>query len=193
MILSKGQRRGLDGRSAILRHIERTGLTIAGQRVWTAAEIEVLRQCYPDREAACSALPGRTRAAIAHKAQRLGLVQPLRIWSDADALRLLTPYKAGVPIASLVEMFSGKTRMQIWHKAHHMHCRRPRRAPKPTGMPLVDSIRTRAFDYRLSMVDLDAFIGKKRYFVSPRHMKWRALQKALEILGGQPRVYWPPA
>jgi hypothetical protein len=148
MILSYGQRRGLHGKSVILRHIERTGCTIAGQPVWTAAEIDTLRQFYPDREAACSALPGRTPAAIAKKAQQLRMVLPLRIWSDEDAVRLRTPYKAGIPIAALVEIFSGKSREQIWKKAHHMGYRRPRQAPKTTEMPLVDSIRRRAFEYQ---------------------------------------------
>jgi hypothetical protein len=121
------------------------------------------------------------------------MVLPLRIWSDEDAVRLRTPYKAGIPIAAaaLVEIFSGKSREQLWKKAHHMGYRRPRQAPKTTGMPLVDSIRRRAFEYRLSMVDLDVFVGRKRYFVSPRHVDWRALQKAMEILGGRPIVHWP--
>jgi hypothetical protein len=191
MILSHGQRRGLHGKSVILRHIERTGCTIAGQPVWTAAEIDVLHEFYPDRDAAYLALPRRTSAAIAKKAQQLGLVPPRRIWSQEDAIGLRKPYVAGVSIAALVEMFLGKSRKQIWKKAHHMGYRRPRRALKPTGMPLVDSIRKRAFEHHLSMVDLDVFVGKKRYFVSPRHMDWRALQKAMEILGGQPVVDWP--
>jgi len=144
MILSYGQRRGLLGTSVILHHIERTGCTIAGQPVWAAAEIEALRALYPDRDAACSALPRRTSAAIAKKAQQLGLVPPCRIWSQEDAIGLRKPYVAGVPIATLVEMFLGKSREQIWKKAHHMGYRRPRRAPKPTGMPPLDG-RSRCF------------------------------------------------
>lgn len=190
MILSFGQRRGLHGKWVILRHIERTGCTIAGTPVWTQAEVDILRRCYPDRNAACTALPSRTRIAVAQKAQRLGLVPPLRKWSDDQAIKLGKPYRAGVPITALVEMFPDKSPEQIWSKAHHMGYRRPRRAPKPTGMLLVDDIRMRAFEHRLSMTDLDAFVGKKRYFVSPRHVDWRALQKAMEILGGRPIVLW---
>lgn len=100
------------------------------------------------------------------------------------------PYVAGVPMAELLEMFPGKSRSQIWKKAFHMGYRRPRCAPKPTGMPLVDSIRKRAFECRLSMTDLDVFVGRTRYFVSPRHLDWLALQRAMVILGGRPAISW---
>src|SRR3546814_1456405 len=82
-------------------------------------------------------------------------------------------------------MFPGRSRRQIWSKASHMRCRRPRRAPKQTGMLLVDSVRQRAFECRLSMRDLDAFVGKKHYFAGPRYIDWRALQRAIRILGGR--------
>lgn len=175
----------------LLRHIERTGYTIAGDPVWTEAEIANLRACYPDREAAHAALRRRTPGAIAKKAWRLGLALSRRVWIKDDVFRLRRPYVTGVPIAGLVEMFPGKSRSQIWKKAQHMGYRRPRRPPKLTGMPLVDCIRQRAFECRLSMTDLDAFIGRKRYFVSPRYENWQALQKAMEILGGAPKVHWP--
>jgi hypothetical protein len=192
MILSHAQRRGLHGKAALLRHIERTGRTIAGDLVWTRTELDRVRDLYPDYDAMMSALPGRSRGAIAHKAWQLGLVPPLRIWSDGEARALRHPYVTGVAVAALVEMFPGKSRKQIWHKAQHMGYRRPRRAPKPTGMPLIDTIRQRAFDYRLSMRDLDAFVGKKGYFTSSRYLNWRTLQRAMEILGGRPVVSWHP-
>lgn len=190
MILSKAQIRGLQGRDTLIGHIERTGRTVAGDLVWTTVELQTLRLLYPDREALATALPGRTNGAIAHKARMIGLVPPLRIWTNADATQLRNPYVAGVPVATLTEMFPGKTRKQIWRKAFAMGYRRPRRPPKPTGMPLVDSIRARAFELRITMSDLDAFVARKRYFVGPRHMDWIALQRAMTLLGGRPVVHW---
>lgn len=153
MILSYGQMRGLHGRMVLLRHIERTGCTIAGDPVWTETEIANLRRCYPDHEAAQAALPRRTLKAIATKARRLGLVPPRCVWTEEEAFRLRKPYMAGVPIADLIEMFPGRSRSQIWKKAQSMGYRRPRRPPKLTGMPLIDSVRHRAFECRLSMTD----------------------------------------
>jgi hypothetical protein len=187
---SYDQSRGERGRMTLLRHIERTGCTIAGVPVWTTEEIAHLCQTFPDRESACLALPRRTFGAVAHKARQLGLIPSRKIWIGDEAVRLRKPYVAGVPMAELLDMFPGKTRSQIWKKAYQMGYRRPRRAPKPTGMALVDSIRKRAFECRLTMTDLDAFVGRRRYFVSPRHFDWRSLQRAMAILGGRPAISW---
>lgn len=40
------------------------------------------------------------------------------------------------------------------------------------------------------MTELDLCLGSKRYFVSPRYVNWRALQLAVEFLGGKPMVRW---
>ena len=185
------------GLSTILRHIQRTGCTLAGDRVWTLEERAILRGLYPCYDQLGVHLPGRTRGAITHKARALGLVPPRRIWSEQDAWRLRAPYGAGVPIGALVEAFPGKSRRQIWNKAHALRVRRPRRAPKTTGLALVDAVRARAFACRLTMTDLDAFVGRRRYFVSPRHMDWRAVEKAIAVLGGtiavQPSTIQPSA
>ncbi|WP_117195265.1 hypothetical protein [Rhizobium terrae] len=190
MLLSLAQRRGLDGKDTIFRHIERTGFTIAGAPIWTSAELGILQRLYPDLDAVARALPQRTPTAITHKARQIGLVPPLRIWSASDAQKLRKPYVAGVPIDTLSEMFPRKSKRQIWHTANSMGYRRPRRAPKITGMPLVDSIRRRAFDLHITMTELDAIVGKVQYFVCPRHVDWGALQRAMEFLGGRPMVCW---
>jgi hypothetical protein len=190
MLLTKVQLRGLQGRDTLIGHIKRTGRTIAGDPIWTAGELATLRLLYPDRQALAAALPGRTSGAIAQKTRMIGLVPPWRIWTTADAVQLRRPYMAGVPVTTLTEMFPGKSKRQIWGKAFAMGYRRPRRPPKPTGMPLVDSIRARAFEFRITMTDLDAFVARKRYFVSPHRMDWTALQRAMILLGGTPVVRW---
>lgn len=191
MLLTRAEWRGLHGRDRLLEHIARTGLTIAGQPVWTAEELATLKRLYPDRDALARALPRRTAQAIAHKARQIGLVRPLRIWSEAETLRLRKPYVAGVPIAVLTQMFVGKTARQIWRKASAQGYRRPRRPPRLVGHPLIDSIRRRAFDLRCTMKDLDSFIGRTRYFSGVRHVDWPALQRAMTLLGGMPVVSWP--
>lgn len=190
MLLTKAQIRGLQGRDTLVGHIQRTGCTIAGTPVWTTGELEALRLLYPDKQALTAALPRRTAGAIAHKARKIGLAPPLRIWTSVNAAQLRRPYVAGVPVATLTQMFPGKSKRQIWGKAFAMGYRRPRRPPKSTGMPLVDCIRNRAFELRITMTELDSFVARKRYFVSPRHMDWTALQRAMTLLGGTPVVRW---
>jgi hypothetical protein len=63
---------GLSSADRLRRHMAKCGTTLAGQKLWTGAEIERLRLCYPDYRRACAALPGRTFNAIKSKALRRG-------------------------------------------------------------------------------------------------------------------------
>ncbi len=169
----------------------RTGCTLSGQRLWSACELALLRDHYPDMARLHRALPGRTAGAIGRKAGQLGLVPPRRIWSGRDAQNLRKPYVAGLPMADLLAMFPDKTSRQIWHKASHLGIHRPRRPPKPTGFALLDQIRRRAHDLGLTMRDLDSYTGGKGYFAAPRRQNLRLLDRAIRVLQGRIHVEPP--
>src|SRR3546814_4471932 len=116
-----------------MRIIDWSSDVCSSDLIWTRTELDLLRNLYPDRSALARALPRRTRVAIASKAREIGLVPPLRIWSNEEAAQLRRAYRTGISVDALVEMFPGRSRRQIWSKASHMRCRRPRRAPKQTG------------------------------------------------------------
>lgn len=74
-------------------------------RFWTGVELKVLRQIYPlhGPDGAASALPGRSRAAIAEQARRLKLRAPRRcarrmanpcFWTPAELALLRQVYPA---------------------------------------------------------------------------------------------------
>jgi hypothetical protein len=90
--------------------------------------------------------------------------------------------------------FPGMSWRQIAAKARHIGVRRMRRKLNATGHPLIDMIRDRAFDLRLSMVDLDAMAGTKRYFQKSSWCNGRpnrkALLQAVEALGGEVSIRW---
>lgn len=153
-------------------------------------ELERVRRLYPDTYAMAAILHGRSTAATAHKARYLGLVPPRRFWSQAEILALRHPYVSGMPVRDIQQLLPGRSKTEIWRRAHRSGYRRPRSAPRATGFPIVDSVRRRAHDYRLTMRDLDAFVGKRCYFTSPRQIDWKALQRAVAILGGTPFVVW---
>lgn len=190
MHLSWASERGVNGRSAIRHHIALTGRTIAGDPVWTIEEFDALRRLYPDRQAIASALTRRTKIAIQHKARSLGLITPRRIWSEQEVELLRTLYRTPVTTAGLVEALPDRTKQQIWRKASHLRIRRPRKPPRMTGHPLIDSIRQYAFAQGHSMADMDAWTRAKGYFSSPRYCNWRALTRAVEILSVEPTVSW---
>jgi len=190
MHLSKASKRGFSGRIAILRHIALTGRTIAGDPVWTIEELDALRLLYPDRQALASILVRRSKIAIQHKARSFGLITPRQIWSEQEVELLRTLYRTSITTAGFVEVFPGRTKQQIWRKAGRLRIRRPRRPLRVTGLPLVDSIRQYAFALGHSMTDMDAWTGAKCYFRSPRYCNWRALTRAVELLGCEPTVSW---
>ncbi|WP_323716274.1 hypothetical protein [Paracoccus aminovorans] len=190
MLLSASQRRGFDGANAIRRHMARTGCTLGGHRLWTEVELSTLRRLFPGDPHLHDLLPGRTTCAIRHKARQLGLVPPLRIWSEAEAQKLRRPYAKGEPMAALLEMFPGKTKRQIWSKANRIGIVRPRPAPKPTGFALLDQVRLRAHQLGLTMRDLDSYTGGRGYFCAPRRHDLRLVGRAVAVMGGRIHVRW---
>lgn len=166
----------------------RTGRTIAGDPLWTAEEDHALRAAFPERDAIVRELPSRSKGAIMQRARRLGLVKPRRVWSDSEAAALRHPYVTGLPVRQIAALFPDRTHRQIWHKAHAMGYRRPRRPPRSIGIPIIDSIRRRAFDLRLTMTELDHLVGRKQCFSGPRRIDWTAVRCAVTLLGGHLQV-----
>jgi len=155
MQLSRQQRAAFNAAAVNRVYMRKTGLTYAGQRLWTALEMETLRRLHPDYGALVRALPRRTRNAIEKKAQKLGLSKPRRVWNEAE-FRLMKPlYVRGAPMQSILDLLPGKTAKQVWAKASGRGIRRPRTRPRNTGLAPVDAVRQRAFELYMSMAELD--------------------------------------
>ncbi len=191
MHIPKAWHRGLDGKATILRHMHKTGCTIAGQQVWTEAEHEVVRRHFPDIAAIKRRLPRRSQGAIHRRANLLRLVPPRPFWRPDEVKRLPPPYKSLMPIDEIVALFPNRSKKQIWSKASRLKVRRPKRSPKATGLAIVDLIRWRAFKLGYTMADLNEWTGFRSYWKGPRYLNWRAIEKALQILGGRIVPVWP--
>jgi hypothetical protein len=169
----------------------KSGRTLAGQKLWTDAEIECLRRFYPDYRKACSALPCRSLSAIQSKAFRLRMTRSRRVWSDDDLKRLKTPYRQGRPMHEILLLLPGKTKKQIWRRACHSGWRRPRTSPKTYNFKPYDEIRARAFTSKFTMRDLACFSATGNYFLRhPTQNDWRKISKAVALLDGQLSVIW---
>lgn len=190
MQLSSAQRGAINAAAVNRTYMRRTGLTYAGQKLWTEAEEGLVRQHHPDYATLVRLLPGRTRRAIENKAQRLGVARDHRIWSDLDERVMRPAYVRGDPINDIVALLDGKTKKQVWAKAAKRKIRRPRRRPKLLNLPVVDDVRQRAFDLQLTMRDLDEIAGSRRYFRKPNYYNWKALDAAVRWLGGTAQVAW---
>ena len=182
---------GANSAERLRRHMAKSGRTLAGQKLWTEAEIRRLRRTYPDYRKARALLPGRSLNAIKSKAFRLRITQSRRIWSDSDIKRLRAPYRQGRPMYEILALLPGKTTKQIWARAHHSGWRRPRTRPKTYDLKPYDDVRARAFTSRLSMRDLASLSATGRYFLrQPSRNNWKKISKAVEMLEGQLSVVW---
>ena len=171
--------------------MRRHGRTPAGQLLWSDAEVALLYEHYPDYATLVRLLPHRTRKAIGLKVAKLGLAGPLKVWADDEVFRFKPPYRGGVPVAEILPLLNQKTTTQLYGAAWKRRIRRPRRRPKLVGVPILDSIRQRAFDMNITLTELDEATGVKGYFTSPRSLRWRPILKAIDILGGKAVVRWP--
>jgi len=182
---------GANSAERLRRHMAKSGRTLAGQKLWTEDEIRRLRRTYPDYRKACAALPDRSLNAIKSKAFRLKITRSRRTWSDSDVRRLKAPYRQGRPMHEILALFPGKTKKQVWTRAHHSGWRRPRTPPKTYDLKPYDDVRARAFTSRLSMRDLASFSVTGGYFLrQPSRNNWRRIGKAVEMLEGQLSVVW---
>lgn len=183
-MLTRNQRAGINAAARNRDFMARTGLTYAGDKIWTEMEVATIRAAYPDYEAAQCALPHRSLKAIMSKARRSGITKPRRVWRPGEFSGIKPQYVGGTAMAEILPAVPAKTAPQVYSKASSRKVRRPRKPPKDTGLSIVDTVRRRAFDLRLSMADLDALVGSGSYFRRPRVEKWRHLNVAIKLLGG---------
>lgn len=173
--------------------IIRMGTTPNGHPLWTEREDDFVRSLYPDYKALRRKLRRRTYHALRARARTLDVVTRRHVWLASEVSRLRRLY----PRASREELlaaFPDVTWEKIKAKAQHAGIRRARRKLTTTGYPLIDLIRDRAFDLKLSMVDLDAMAGTKQYFQKAGwysgNLNRKALLRAVEALGGEVSIRW---
>jgi len=181
--------------------IARTGLAPGGRHpIWNKKEDQILRAHFPDLKAAKRRLKRRTLGAIGARARFLNMhVGRYHQWTAAEVSRLRRIY----PVSSkeqVLQAFPGLRWQQILGKLTHCHIRKKRRPPTVTGVPVIDAIRRRAFDLRISMRELDRIVCSPGYFV--RHSSFRTsksrmhrwsdayIYRAIEALGGDVLASW---
>lgn len=163
-----------------------SGRTLAGQKLWTEAEIKRLHSFYPNYRKAYAALPCRSLSAIKSKAFRLRITRSRQVWSESDLKRMKAPYRQGRPIDEIVGLLPGKTKKQIWARASHSGWHRPRTPPKIYNFKAYDQIRDRAFAFKFTMRDLAFLSATGNYFLrQPTQNNWKKIYKAVSLLNGQ--------
>jgi len=189
---------GLRGPEAARRWRERTGKTSRGYDLWTPADTETLQRLYPDYDAAMKALPNRSHRALEKHASEMGFTRRRHTWTAAEITRLRKLAATGASRKEIVAAFAPLSKWQVFSKLRHHRIKRPPSPYKTTGYPVIDAIRARCRELRLTMRDLDAFARTGKYFTL---QQWRAndtanlerAAKAIRALGGTFTVTWEPA
>ncbi|MGD9668835.1 MAG: hypothetical protein AB7U75_07210 [Hyphomicrobiaceae bacterium] len=171
----------------------RTGRTPKGHWLWTKREDDIVRALYPDYRALRRKLRRRTYYSLRARARTLDIVKRRHVWLGTEVTRLRRLYPKAER-HQLQAAFPDVTWSQIKAKAQHVGIHRARKKLVTTGYPIIDLIRDRAFELNLSMVDVDAMAGTKRYFQKAcwvnGNINRKAMMRAVEALGGEVSVSW---
>lgn len=159
---------------------------------WTLREHEVVVPHWPDVDQIARRLPHRSATPIRHFAGRCNLRKPVHFWTPEQTSVLRKRVAEGVP-GKLIATELGLKPQQVASRMRHMGLTYPRRAPKPSGNALVDSVRQRAFDLNISMKDLDEACRSGCQFACHRlgrgiHIKH--IIKAAKVLDGEICIRW---
>lgn len=176
------------------RRIRHIGITPLGYQIWTQEEDELCQQFGSDYAALAQKLPNRSYMAIKKRCQKLGLRRRLRAVTakELSLMRRLVPRGTSNEIQ---QAFPHRTLNCIKSICLYHGIYREKKPYQPTGIALIDDIRTRCFENNLSMVDLDDMARTKRYFQNrgwkdSKLPNYAAVYKAVAALDGEISIRW---
>ncbi|MCQ1778219.1 hypothetical protein NOJ05_13510 [Neorhizobium galegae] len=173
--------------------IRRTGATIAGQRLWSEAEDNLIRIHYPDFKTLALLLPERGRGGIRYRGTLLGKAKQHHSWRGSEVSKLRKLYPSSSK-AVLCAEFPGLSWAAIARAARRHGARRDPRIYRRTGKAPIDQILTRIEELGWTLKDLDEESGTGSYF---QGRGWRRYQlnfnpiaKAVKALDGDLNISW---
>lgn len=161
---------------------------------WTLAEGELLRKHWPDVDLLRRHLPHRTEGAIRHMAKKCGLLpdKQQHIWTIAQDSKLRRFAAEGLD-RKTIACELGLTVAQVANRLLYKRINIAKRPPSLTGDVLVDAIRRRAFEMRMSSRDLDRSLGNKKVFgncMNGKRIAPARIHEAVKALGGRLVIEW---
>lgn len=159
---------------------------------WTLREHEVVVSHWPDVSTIRRRLPHRTRTAIVGFAGKCNLRKQIHVWTGEQDAKLRRMVRAQMSRKDIAREL-GLTLMQVANRMGYASIRYDRRAPKPSGHALYDSIARRAFDTNTSLKELDEACRSGAVFQKfgrGRKISIRAIARAVQALGGELCIEW---
>lgn len=163
--------------------------------LWTEAEDELVRLHFQNRTALEAMLPYRTAGAIKSRVNRLGLTLNMSFiaLTARDATRIRQLVKTCHTYKQIAGVLGKNTETVRYHmKRRGMYLAKP--DPKLTGFPLVDAIRQRAFQLKITLRDLDRSLSyRARNFSDKKQARKVSLKQidcAVKAMGGRLVIVW---
>ncbi|MER8979229.1 hypothetical protein [Mesorhizobium sp. M0870] len=180
----------MDGNSPTFRRAR----IVRRDEAWLMVEGELLRKHWPDIQLLRKHLPHRSELAIRHMAKRCGLIADKiqHIWTMAQDSKLRRFAAEGRDRKTIAQEL-GLTVAQVANRLLYKKINIAKMPPVPTGDHLVDAIKRRAFDLRISTIDLDRSLGNRRVFRNASKRKSVAparIHQAVRALGGRLVIEW---
>lgn len=185
--------KGTASAERVRARIMRTGFTLFGQRVWSAEEDLVCRLFYPDYFALRQILYNRTPLAIQKRCQALGLAKRRRQWGPLDKQKLRKLYPSATK-EEICATFPDVAWENIRAVAQYYGWKRDKKPYKVTGVIPLDQVRSRCYEIKWTMRDLDEESRTKRYFQTrgyrSKSPNFKDINRAAVVLGGQMEIRW---
>jgi hypothetical protein len=164
-----------------------------GHKLWTSDEDEVVRSLFPDYRAMHEALPHRSYSGFRYKAKLLKLVKPRPQFTAKELSIVRRVYPNGTQ-KELLALLPGRAWPAIRKFAAHNGIYRERVPFRPTGVAVLDQIRSRCRELNYTMPDLDKLVKSKKYFSDAKwlsgHIHLRAIGRAVRVLFGDLKADW---
>ncbi|MBY5357250.1 hypothetical protein HFO94_27615 [Rhizobium leguminosarum] len=173
----------------------RSGYTVWGQKLWSEEEDLICRLFHPDYFALRQILCNRTDRAIQARCRKLGLVRPRQSWEWLARQKLRKLYPEAT-YDELCAAFPDRDLQNIQAAARYYGFKRKKKPYKKTGVPALDAVRSRCYDVKINMRELDEDCRTKKYFQKrgcrTQYPNFRAINRAASYLGGYLDFHFPP-
>lgn len=152
---------------------------------WSAKEMRIALDTYPDYVQMMERLPHRTLAQLKTFTRQYGIAKKRHVWTTHEIATLKLASREGWNWPQLRAALPHLRRVQI-AAALKFHGLSLRQGFKELGVPVLDAVRERAYAMNLSLIDLDEICGGGVYWQKCiRKPNWRRIEKVLEFVGGR--------
>lgn len=155
------------------------------RRPWSATEMKVAQETYPNYTLMLQKLPHRTLSQLKSFTCQYGIATKRIVWTTPEVSTLRIACREHWTMERLLAALPRLNRQQIKSKMRWMGwCLNP--PFKVMGVPILDAVRKEAHRQNRSLGELDEICGGKLYWQrSCKRISWWRVARVVDELGGR--------